>query len=95
MESDEDIQKAITKSKIKYDSKGDLIDVRYQKDIKAYAEWQAGNRQLNAEYKEFAQMQAYYKAKGEKAPYTTLAGFKRARRAKSAQFDENKKEWTA
>ena len=54
----------IAKSKIKYDSKGDLIDVRYQKDIKAYAEWQAGNRQLNAENKEFAQMQAYYKSKG-------------------------------
>jgi hypothetical protein len=93
MESEEDIQKAISKSKIKYDSKGNLIDVRYQKDIKAYAEWQAGNRQLNTENKEFAQMQAYYKAKGETLPYTTLAGFKRARRAKSAQFDENKKEW--
>ena len=81
MESDEDIKKAIAKSKIKYDSKGDLIDVRYQKDIKAYAEWQAGNRQLNAENKEFEQMQAYYKSKGETPPYTTLAGFKRARRS--------------
>ena len=95
MESDEDIQKAIAKSKIKYDSKGDLIDVRYQKDIKAYAEWQAGNRQLNAENKEFAQMQAYYKAKGETPPYTTLAGFKRARRAKAQSYKDNKKVWSA
>ncbi len=80
MEDPKDVKKAINESKIKYDKNGNLVDVRYQKDIKAYAEWQAGNRQLNAEYKEFEQMQAYYKAKGETPPYTTLAGFKRARR---------------
>ena len=68
-------------SKIKYDKNGDLVDVRYQKDIKGYAAWQAGNRQLNTEYKEFEQMQAYYKAKSEPPPYTSLGGFKRARRA--------------
>lgn len=93
IESEEDIKKAIAKSKIKYDKNGDLIDVRYQKDIKAYAAWQAGNRQLNAEYKAFEQMQAYYKSKGKTPQYTTLAGFKRARRAQSTQYKENKKEW--
>ena len=93
MESAEDIQKAIKNSKIKYDSKGDLIDVRNQKDIKAYAAWQAGNRQLNTEYKEFEEMQAYYKAQHKTPPYDTLAGFRRARRAQSAQYKESKKEW--
>ena len=43
MEAPEDVEKAIRKSKIKYDSKGELVDVRYQKDIKAYQEWQAAN----------------------------------------------------
>ena len=81
MESAEDIQKAIKNSKIKYDSKGDLIDVRYQKDIKAYAAWQAGNRQLNTEYKEFLQMQSHFQKKNKPAPYSTLGGFKRARRS--------------
>ena len=43
--------------------------------------------------KEFAQMQAYYKAKGEPPPYTSLGGFKRARRMQSSQFKDYKKEW--
>jgi hypothetical protein len=38
-------------------------------------------------------MQAYYKAKGEPLPYTSLSGFKRARRVQSTQFKDYKKEW--
>lgn len=81
MESEDDIKKAISKSKIKYDKNGDLVDVRYQKDIKGYAAWQAGNRQLNTEYKEFLQMQSHFQKKNKPAPYSTLGGFKRARRS--------------
>ena len=83
MEVPEDVEKAIKRSKIKYDKKGELVDVRYQRDIKAYQEWQAGNRQLNRELHEFEQMQAYYESKGLDAPYKTLAAFRRARRAQA------------
>lgn len=81
METPEDIEKAIQKSKIKYDKQGQLIDVRYQKDIKAYQAWQAGNRQLNAEYLEFERMRKHYAGREDEMPYKTLAGFRRARRA--------------
>lgn len=81
MESAEDVKKAIESSKIKYDKHGNLVDVRYQKDIELYAAWQAGNRQLNAEAKEYAEMQSYYKANGKEPPYKTLGAFRRARRA--------------
>lgn len=81
MEAPEDVEKAIKQSKIKYDSKGNLVDVRYQKDIEAYQAWQAGNRQRNREMLEFEQMQAYYKGKENEMPYKTLASFRRARRA--------------
>ena len=57
------------------------MDVRYQKDIKAYQEWQAGNRQLNREYLEYERMKAYYESKGLDAPYKTLGAFRRARRS--------------
>ena len=69
------------KSKIKYDKQGQLIDVRFQKDIKAYQAWQAGNRQLNAEYLEFERMRQHYAGRENEMPYKTLAGFRRARRA--------------
>ena len=78
IESPEDVQKSIRDSKIEYDKNGDLIDVRFQKDIKAYAAWQAGNRQLNHEALEFQKMQAHY---GEDSPYKTLGAFRRARRS--------------
>lgn len=81
MEAPDDVQKAIKNSQIKYDSKGNLVDVRYQADIKGYAAWQAGNRQLNRELLEYERMKAYYESKGLDAPYTTLAGFRRARRS--------------
>lgn len=80
-EDPEDVKKAITNSKIKYDSKGNLVDVRYQKDIEAYQAWQAGNRQLNREMLEFEKMQAYYKGRENEMPYKTLGAFRRARRA--------------
>lgn len=81
MESPEDVEREIKNSKIKYNKDGTLADVRYQKDIESYAAWQAGNRQLNAEAKEYAEMQAYYKTNGEEPPYKTIGAFRRARRA--------------
>lgn len=92
-ESPEDVEKAIKNSKIKYDGKGNLVDVRYQKDIEAYQAWQAGNRQLNREMLEFEQMQAYYKGREDEMPYKTLASFRRARRAQAQSFKDNRKEW--
>ena len=80
MEDPADVEKAIQKSKIKYDKQGQLIDVRFQKDIKAYQAWQAGNRQLNAEYLEFERMRQHYAGRENEMPYKTLAGFRRARR---------------
>lgn len=90
MESDEDIQKAIKDSKILYDNKGELVDVRFQSDIKGYADWQAGNRQRNEEYKQYEAMKSYYESKGEEVPYKTLAGFRRARRANSGKYKKAK-----
>ena len=94
MEDTADVEKAIAKSKIKYDSKGNLVDVRYQRDIKAYQAWQAGNRQLNRELHEYEKMQAYYESKGEESPYKSLASFRRARRAQSEVYKESSKKWT-
>jgi hypothetical protein len=91
IESPEDVKKAISDSKIKYDNKGNLLDVRYQRDIEGYAEWQAGNRQLNRELLEYNRMQAHY---GENAPYKTLAGFRRASRAQSEEFKKYKAVWS-
>ena len=71
----------IKRNKIKYDKQGTLLDVRFQKDIKGYAEWQAGNRQRNTELLEFERMKKHYAGREEEMPYKTLAGFKRARRA--------------
>jgi hypothetical protein len=95
LEDPADVDKAIKRSKIKYDSKGNLVDVRYQADIKAYAAWQAGNRQLNREFQEYEQMQAYYKSKDEDAPYKSLGAFRRARRAQAESYKVNRKEWAA
>ena len=86
IEAPEDVEKAIKSSKILYDKNGELVDVRFQKDIKGYAAWQAGNRQLNRELLEYEQMKAYYAGKGEKPPYTTLGGFRRARRAQTEVY---------
>lgn len=79
-EASEDVEKAIKDSRIRYNADGSLKDVRYQRDIEAYAAWQAGNRQLNAELLEYRKMQAHYKGRGD-IPYKSLASFRRARRA--------------
>lgn len=79
-EAPEDVEKAIKDSRIRYNADGSLKDVRYQRDIEAYAAWQAGNRQLNAELLEYRKMQAHYKGRGD-IPYKSLASFRRARRA--------------
>ncbi len=80
MEDPTDVQKAIKDSKIKYDKDGKLADVRWQKDIEAYAQWQAGNRQLNREALEFKRMQEHYARIGQEPPYKTLGAFRTARR---------------
>jgi hypothetical protein len=81
MEAPEDVEKAIRDSKIKYDSKGNLVDVRFQKDIESYQAWQAGNRQLNREYLEYEQMRKHYAGREEDMPYKTLGSFRKARRS--------------
>lgn len=81
MEAPEDVEKAIKDSKIKYDKRGNLVDVRYQKDIESYAAWQAGNRQLNRETLEYERMKVYYAEQGKEPPYKSLGAFRRARRA--------------
>lgn len=93
IEDPADVERMIKQSQIKYDSKGGLVDVRWQKDIEAYAQWQAGNRQRNAELHEYERMREYYAANGIDAPYSTLAAFRRARRAQSDNYRESRKEW--
>lgn len=81
IEDPADVEKAIKDSRIQYDAKGNLVDVRSQSDIKGYAQWQAGNRQLNREYLEYERMKAYYAEQGKEPPYKTLGSFRRARRS--------------
>jgi hypothetical protein len=93
IEDPADVERMIKKSQIKYDSKGNLVDVRWQKDIQAYAAWQAVNRQRNDELHEYERMREYYAAKGIDAPYSTLGAFRRARRAQSDNYQASRKEW--
>ena len=86
IEAPEDVEKAIRNSKIQYDKNGELVDVRYQRDIKGYAEWQAGNRQLNRELLEFQQMKDHYAGREDKMPYKTLGSFRRASRAQTETY---------
>lgn len=95
MENPADVDRMIKRSKIKYDSKGNLVDVRFQKDIEAYAMWQAGNRQRNTELLEYKRMKRHYAGREEEMPYTTLAGFRRARRAQTESYKDNRKEWNS
>ena len=90
MEDPVDVDRMIKRSKIKYDKQGNLLDVRFQKDIKGYAEWQAGNRQRNTELLEFERMKKHYAGREEEMPYTTLAGFRRARRAQAESYKDIK-----
>lgn len=93
IEDPADVERLIKQSQIKYDSKGNLVDVRSQRDIQLYRAWQAGNRQRNTELHEYERMKAYYAGKGVDAPYATLAAFRRARRAQSDNYRESRKEW--
>ena len=93
IEEPADVQKAIKDSQIKYDSKGRLVDVRSQRDIELYQQWQAGNRQRNAELHEYERMKAYYESQGKAPPYNTLGAFRRARRAQSKAYMESRQEW--
>jgi hypothetical protein len=93
IEDPADVERMIKKSQIKYDNKGNLVDVRTQRDIQLYQSWQAGNRQRNAELREYERMKAYYAGKDKEAPYATLAAFRRARRAQSDNYRESRKEW--
>ena len=81
IEAPEDVEKAIKDSKINYDKQGNLVDVRYQKDIENYAAWQAGNRQLNRETLEYERMRVHYKGRESEMPYKTLGSFRKARRS--------------
>lgn len=88
IEDPSDVEKAIKDSRIQYDAKGNLVDVRSQRDIKGYAQWQAGNRQLNREYLEYERMKAYYAEQGKEPPYKTLGAFRReVRKPKEKQSD--------
>ena len=60
---------------------------------KAYQAWQAGNRQLNAEYLEFERMRKHYAGRENEMPYKTLAGFRQARRAQSKEYLDNRRTW--
>ena len=93
METPEDVEKAICNSKILYDKDGELVDVRFQKDIKGYAAWQAGNRQLNRELLEYERMKAYYAGREDEMPYKSLGASRRARRAHTGNYKENRKVW--
>jgi hypothetical protein len=91
IEAPEDVEKAIKNSKIQYDKNGELVDVRYQRDIKGYAEWQAGNRQLNRELLEYEQMKAYYAGREADMLVKSLGAFRRARRANTETYKELRK----
>ena len=75
-----DVERMIKQSRIKYDSKGRLADVRTQRDIELYQRWQAGNRQRNTEYLEYEEMKKHYAGRESEMPYKTLAAFRTARR---------------
>ena len=93
MEAPEDVERMAKQSRIKYDKQGNLVDVRSQADIRSYQAWQAGNRQRNAELREYERMRAFYAGKDKEAPYATLSAFRRARRAQSKNYLESRKEW--
>lgn len=44
---------------------------------------------------EFQRMQEHYAKKKQPAPYTTLAGFRRARRAQAESYKHSRKAWVA
>ena len=62
--------------------------------FKVYNRNQALLRQWNEERHAFNEMKAYYKAKGEEPPYTTLGGFRRSYRAeKGSEAYKKSHDW--
>lgn len=55
-----------------------FADTKELREGKAYREWQAYNRQVRQEATEYDEMK---RVLGDKMPYTTLGGFRRAKRA--------------
>ena len=80
IEAPSDVERLIKQSQIKYDSKGNLVDVRGQRDIQLYRAWQAGNRQRNTELREYNRMRKHYEGREKDMPYKTLGTFRTARR---------------
>lgn len=79
-----------TKKAMEYSNRP-FEDNRTKKERDAYADWQAGNRQLWAEQDEYEQMQRML---GNDMPYKTLGGFRRAKRdyndaVKAGKLDKN------
>lgn len=57
-----------------------------ERNAKAYAQWQAGNRQRNDEMLEYNRLKAEYEKQGKIFPYKTLGGFRRGKRSHSAEY---------
>lgn len=64
------------------------VDLRSERERKAYAAAQAFNRQVYTELQEFTRMKEVL---GRDMPYKTLGGFRRAKRADSQRYEEVKK----
>lgn len=82
--SDEEIikQKELAKQPFK--------DDRTAAQKRGYDRWQATNRKLWSEQKEYEDMKAVF---GEDFPYTTLGGFRRAKRAGTEKYKSIKKDF--
>ena len=93
--TDEELEKMRKQSNRSWQPDGD--GKAFQQTEKARAEYARGQqlmRQWNAEILEYEKMKAYYKSIGEEPPYKTLGGFRRAKRAQSTAYTDNKKEWS-
>lgn len=84
--SDEEInkQKELAKQPFK--------DDRTAAQKRGYDRWQATNRKLWSEKKEYEDMKAVF---GEDFPYTTLGGFRRAKHAGSTNYQKVRSDFTA
>ena len=60
-------------------------------NAKQYAKWQAGNRQRNDEMIEYEQMQRLFAANNINVPYTSLGGFRRAKRTNSSAYKDSRR----
>ena len=60
-------------------------DYRGKKERDAYTDWQVFNRQVREERAEYNELKSIL---GNKMPYKTIGGFRRARRAKSPEWEK-------